>query len=159
MQTWKMIAGCGMAALMLLTVASAEEAKKTAPEPAAPDKAAPAVKPGPAAAQPAPFSAEMSAEFMRKVMETTARIEGVKKEIAERRKVIFETNPEVKACRAQLIEMQKTISKLLDADAELAALKQDRDILWTTMPTLPRGNVQGGAPGQGFGPMKKAAAP
>ena len=120
-------------------------------------KDADTAKPGQAlvagASKQAPFSAEMSAEFMRKVMETSARIEAVKKQIAERQKVIYETNPEVKAYRADLIEMQKEISKIMDADVELAELKLSRDILWTTMPTLPRGNVQGG-PARGFGPMK-----
>ena len=161
MKSWTMIAGCGAAMLIILvTACGGEESKKQAPAPesAAPAKAMPAAKPGQAAAQPAPFSPEMSAEFMRKVMETTARIEAVKKEIAERQNIIFETNPEVKAYRTKLIEMQKEIGKILDADAELAALKLNRDILWTTMPTLPRGNMQGGG-GQGFGPMKKATTP
>lgn len=152
---------CGAALLMLgLTVKGGEAGKDQAPAQAggAPASSAAAVKAGPAAAQPTPFSAEMSAEFMRKVMETSARIEAVKKEIAERKAVIFSTNPEVKAYRAKLIEMQNEINKIVDKDAELAALKLDRDILWTTMPILPRGNVPGGG-APGFGPMKKTGMP
>ena len=107
-----------------------------------------------AAQKQAPFSAEMSAEFMRKVMEASARIEGVKKQIAARQKVIYETNPEVKVYRAQLVEMQGEINKLMDADVELVELKLNRNILWTTMPTLPRRNAQGGGPARGFGLMR-----
>lgn len=120
-----------------------------APAGLTPSAGGPAMKPGTALTpesppKQAPFSPEMSAEFMRKVMETSARIEAIKKEIAERQRTIFETNPEVKAYREQMIGMQKEINRILNEDQELAELKLNRDMLWTTMPSLPKGNVQGG---------------
>jgi hypothetical protein len=169
MKSWMTMTECGVAAmLMLMTACGGQEgADKVKAEPATPKatassavaKDAVAVEPGTTAASPnapakqTPFSAEMSAEFMRKVMETSARIEVVKKEIADRTAVIYETNPEVKGYRSQLIAMQMEISKIMDTDPELATLKMNRDILWTTMPTFPRSNPHGG-PARGFGPMK-----
>lgn len=156
----------GMAGLVCLMGCGGEpqsgigEKKVEAPLPVkaikgpAEDKAVGKETPQAGAQKPAPFSAEMSAEFMRKVMETSARIEAVKTKIAERQKVIYDTNPDVKAYRAQLVAMQGEISKIMEADAELAELKLNRDILWTTMPTLPRGNMQGSGPTRGFGPMR-----
>ncbi len=105
--------------------------------------AAPAQTPPPAP-KLTPFSAEMSADFMRKVMETSARIETVKKQMAERRATIFDNNPAVKSYRQQLIAMQKEINALLDADPELIAMKLNRDIMWSTMPALPRANAPAG---------------
>lgn len=152
--------GCGVAMMLMLTVCGGQQPAGAAKEPVkdqAADKPAAAALPMPpgaaATGKPSPFSPEMSAEFMRKVMEASARIESVKKEIAERQAVIFETNPEVKKCRAQLTAMQDEINKMLAEDKELTALKMSRDILWSTMPTLPRGNPQGG-PMRGFTPVK-----
>ncbi len=166
MNRFGFLMGLGMTALLLFTTAcggekgagnqTAAPAPSKPPEVATAAKTALAAKPSSAATaapKQSPFSAEMSAEFMRKVMETSARIEAVKKEIAERQKVIFETNPEVKAYRTRLIKMQKKINKIMAKDTELAELKLNRDILWSTMPTLPRGNVRPGTV-RGFGPMK-----
>lgn len=86
---------------------------------------------------PKPSLEAISAEFMRQVMETSARIEAVRKEIEERERFIYENNQEIKALRSQMKEIQKTISGILDEDEELAALKMDRDILWSIMPALP----------------------
>jgi peptidoglycan hydrolase CwlO-like protein len=80
----------------------------------------------------------MSAEFMRKVMETSKKIEAVKKEIDDREREIHETNAEIKALRSQMIEIQKTINRILGEDAELARLAMEKDILWTVMPVLPK---------------------
>jgi len=167
MKSWMKIAGCSVAMVLMLTACGGQQAADTAKKPATtpaaekpnsptPDKPAAAAFMAPRAAvtnKRVPFSPEMSAEFMRKVMETSARIEGIKKQIAERQAVIFETNPEVKAYRAQLIKMQSEINKILAADAELNTLKLNRDMLWTTMPTLPRGKPHGGLT-RGFIPIK-----
>ncbi len=159
MKTWCTWTGCGMIAMALMTASAGENDAAVKPAPAAKPEAPQigaqpaAPKMDPAAGKPAPFSPEMSAEFMRKVMETSARIEAVKQEIAERQAVLFETHPDVKAYRAQLIEMQKEINKILDADADLGRLKMSRDLLWTTMPRLPRAQPPG-APGRGFSPLK-----
>lgn len=86
----------------------------------------------------APFSAEISADFIKKVMETSARIEECKKQIAERQAYLYESNPKIKALRTELLEMQKKINEILIDDKELADLRMNRDILWTTMPVLPK---------------------
>jgi soluble cytochrome b562 len=90
-------------------------------------------------AKTAPFSSEISADFIKKVMETSARIEECKKQIAERQSYLYKNNPEIKAYREEMIAMQAKINKILEGDKELAELRQNRDILWTTMPVLPRG--------------------
>ncbi|MBI2440551.1 MAG: hypothetical protein HYV35_04185 [Lentisphaerae bacterium] len=92
-----------------------------------------------AAGRPAPFNAEISADFIRKVMETSAKIEAAKRQITERQTELYATNPEIKATRERMIELQKEINKILDADAELAELKMSRDLLWSTMPAMPKG--------------------
>ena len=92
-----------------------------------------------AAGKPSPFSAEISADFMKKVMETSAKIEEAKRQIAERQAQLYATNPEIKSTRARMIEGQKAINRILDADQELTELKMSRDILWSTMPPLPKG--------------------
>ena len=92
-----------------------------------------------AAGRPSPFSAEISADFMKKVMETSAKIEEAKRQIAERQAQLYATNPEIKSTRTLMIERQKEINRILDADQELAELKMSRDILWSTMPALPKG--------------------
>lgn len=92
-----------------------------------------------------PFTSEASADFMRKVMETRARIDGVKKEIEARKTKLYATDPELQQSRAQLIQMQTQINTILAADSELAQLKLKRDILLTVMPTLPTRNFHPGA--------------
>ena len=86
-----------------------------------------------------PFSSKVSADFFKKVMETSARIEAAKRQIAERQAQLYANNPEIKSIRARMIEGQKEINKILDKDPELAELKMSRDILWSTMPALPKG--------------------
>jgi len=82
---------------------------------------------------------------MKKVMEMSAKIEEAKRQIAERQAQLYATNPEIKSTRARMIEGQKEINRILDADPELAELKMSRDILWSTgdyratMPALPKG--------------------
>lgn len=98
---------------------------------------------GPAKA--APFSPEISADFIKKVMETSAKIEACKKEISARQAYLYESNPKIKEYRSQMVEMQKRINAILDADKELAELRLNRDIAYTTMPALPRGREPQGA--------------
>lgn len=92
-----------------------------------------------AAGRMSPFSSEIGADFIKKVMETSAKIEAAKRQIAERQAQLYATNPEIKSTRARMIEGQKEINRILDADPELAELKMSRDILWSTMPALPKG--------------------
>jgi hypothetical protein len=92
-----------------------------------------------AAGRPSPFSAEISADFIRKVMETSAKIEEAKRQIADRQAMLYATNPEIKSTRTLMIEKQKEINRILDADQELAELKMSRDIVWSIMPALPKG--------------------
>jgi hypothetical protein len=91
------------------------------------------------AARMAPFSSEIGADFIKKVMETSAKIEAAKRRIAERQARLYESNPEIKAIRARMIETQKDINRILDSDHELTMLKMNRDILWSTMPPMPKG--------------------
>jgi len=88
----------------------------------------------------APALAKINAEFMQKVMEASARIEAMKKEIEDRENEIYRTNRSIKTLQSQMIELQKTINKILDSDQELTEIKMKRDILWTTMPSLPKSN-------------------
>jgi len=85
-----------------------------------------------------PFSAEISADFVKKVMETSARIEECKREIAERQAYLYENNPKIKELRQQLIAMQLKINQIIEADKELVDMRLSRDIIWTTMPVLPK---------------------
>ncbi len=110
----------------------------------------------PAEAPPKPFGHEMSAEFIRKVMETSAKLEALKKQSVARRQEILENNAEVKAYRAQMRELQKKINSFLAEDQELADLQMERDILWSTMPTLPAASIRPGAP-QGIFPVMPPA--
>lgn len=100
-------------------------------------------------AKSGPFSAEISADFIKKVMETSARIEECKKQIAERQSYLYESNPQVKTYRKQMVEMQTKINAILETDKELADLRLNRDMLWTTMPVLPKGREQHAGPPRG----------
>lgn len=97
--------------------------------------------------KPAPFSAEISADFIKKVQETSARIEECKKQIAERKAYLFESNPQIKAYHKEMVEMQTKINTILEADKDLADLRLNRDMLWTTMPVLPKIREQQMGPG------------
>lgn len=101
---------------------------------------APAGGPG----KPTPFSAEISADFIKKVMETSARVEETKKQIADRQAQLYATHPQIKAAREELVRLQKQINAELEKDEQLQELKISRDIIWTTMPSLPK---PGHAPG------------
>ncbi len=107
--------------------------------------------PGAPAGQPksSPFSAEISADFIKKVQETSARIEECKKQIAERQKYLYESNPQIKAYRQQMVDMQAQINKIMEADKELAEMRLNRDIIWTTMPVMPKSRDQRSGPGMG----------
>jgi len=94
-------------------------------------------------------------EFMKKVMETSAKIEEAKKQIDERVSTLYKTNPTLTASYAKMVELQKQINTLMDADAEMTAMKTKRDILWSVMPSLPKnpGMPGFGAPGMAPGMM------
>ncbi|MCA1809331.1 MAG: hypothetical protein ABR497_05470 [Kiritimatiellia bacterium] len=123
---------------------AAEETTPPAPQPLKMDA------PGPG--RPAPFTAEMSAEFMRKVMETSARIEKIRNQIAERRQELFETDDSIKEHRAALVELQTQINAILDEDPEISRLRMESDILWTTMPSMPHSPMRPGAARNMFPP-------
>ena len=91
----------------------------------------------------APIVAQMNAEFMRKVMEASARIEKMKRQIAEREAQLYKANPAIKTLWADMIKKQNEINSILNTDKELAELKRKRAVLWTIMPVLPRSNVRG----------------
>ena len=135
MKSANVIAGLCIVVMLGSTLALAEEKAKPKPK----ESAKRVVVTNEASAFPtnAPTVTQMNAEFMRRVMETSARIEAVRKEIGERENELSETHPKIKAMRSQMAEMQKTINRILDQDEELAQLKLKRDIVWTTMPTLP----------------------
>lgn len=156
MKSIRQIAGCG--AVMLAIVwsgwaADEQKAPTTVVSPPSSDlQPAPVMFAPPgsaggtnAAGRMSPFSAEIGADFIKKVMETSAKIEEAKRQIAERQAQLYATNPEIKSTRARMIEGQKEINLILDADQELAELKMSRDILWSTgdyratMPALPKG--------------------
>lgn len=103
-----------------------------------------------------PFPAEISADFIKKVMETSARIEECKKQIAARQAYLYESNPQMKACRKQMIEMQSQINKIMETDKELVDMRLNRDILWTTMPVMPKFREQQSGRG-GMGPRMPAS--
>ena len=131
------IAGCGALILALTWGGRAAEPQKA---PAFDRQPSPVVFPAGAnaVARPSPFSAEISADFIRKVMAASARIEEAKRRITERQAQLYVTNPEIKACRELMVKLQKEINSVLDADQELAELKMNRDIIWSTMPALPK---------------------
>lgn len=130
-----------IAALLAVSVCFAADKKKKEDKPA--DQPAPqgmifSTNLPAGQAKNAPFSAEISADFIKKVMETSARIEECKKQIAERQAYLYEHNSQIKSYRQEMIEMQAKINKIMDDDKELAELRLNRDILWTTMPVLPK---------------------
>ncbi len=141
------LAGCGVVILSVVWSGTAAEPQKatTSDRQVAPVMFAP---PGGtnAAGRSSPFSAEIGADFIKKVMETSAKIEEAKRQIAERQMQLYATNPEIKAMRARMIAAQKEINQILDADQELVDLKISRDILWSTMPVLPKGQNPGAKP-------------
>ena len=151
MKSIHQIAGCGVVMLAMAWSGWAAEPQKApssdlqpAPVMFAPPGSAGALRPGEssggtnAAVRPSPFSAEISADFIKKVMETSAKIEEAKRQIADRQAKLYEDNPDIKSTRALMIEKQKEINRILDADRELTELKMSRDILWSTMPALPK---------------------
>ena len=136
-------AGCSAVMLaMVLSGWAAEQAgghKSEVKDQLIPAAAADGTKPSSVVRPPSPFSAEIGADFIKKVMETSAKIEEAKRQIAERQAQLYATNPEIKSTRARMIEGQKEINRILDTDQELIELKMSRDILWSTMPALPKG--------------------
>jgi len=137
--------GC-LAAFAL--AAWADEAKPSA----APTAPAPAVMPlmpppggplppGPAGAPGGPKGApsqQFSEDFMKLVMEASAKIEEAKRLIQERQAHLIETDPAIQKLQASLMDMQKQINAIVEADPEYAQLKLKRDILATVMPDLPK---------------------
>ncbi|MGI6086402.1 MAG: hypothetical protein ACOYCD_00435 [Kiritimatiellia bacterium] len=105
------------------------------------------------------FSVEMSTEFMRKVMEISAKIESIKKQTAERRAELFETNAEIKGYKKQLVALQKKVNAILAADKELSDLEMERDIILTTMPSILTMQVRPGVPGGMFPASNLAPMP
>lgn len=152
-----------LAAISLLTAGliyaaeesdAGENAAPATPPVFAPVKSSPGQGPG-KQNRPAAFNAEMSADFMRKVMETSAKIEAVKKQMADRRIELFESNPEIKACQEQMTDLQTEINSILAKDDELAKMEMERDILWTTMPPMPGARHRPGMPRGMFPVMRK----
>src|SRR5450759_2999588 len=141
MKLIRQFAGCGAVMLAMVLSGGAAEPQSvplSVPQPA-PVMFTPVAGGTNAAGRMSPFSAEIGADFIKKVMETSAKIEEAKRQIAERQAQLYATNPEIKSTRARMIEGQKEINRILDADQELAELKMSRDILWSTMPALPKG--------------------
>ena len=142
------IAGCGVVMLVITWCGWAAEPQK---DPSSASQPAPVMFVPPAggtktAGRPSPFSAKISADFIKKVMETSARIEKAKRQIADRQAKLYATNPDIKANRELMVKRQKEINRILDADPELAELKMSRDILWSTMPALPKGRTRSSLP-------------
>jgi len=141
MRSIHQIAGCGV---VMLTIAWSGWAAEPQKAPSSDRQPAPVMFAPPGAAgtnavaRPSPFSAEISADFIKKVMETSAKIEEAKHQIADRQAKLYATNPDIKANREIMVKCQKEINQLLDADQELAELKMSRDLLWSTMPALPK---------------------
>ncbi len=128
---------------VVMAVAVLAACRGQAEEPEAPAAPAPILfAPAPAgtngAGRPMPFAPEISAEFIKKVMETSARIQKAKGRIADREAELYASHDEIRAIRAQMVERQTEINRILDADPELAELKMSRDLLWSTMPAVPR---------------------
>ena len=150
-----LVASVIFAGVLSATLTAQTPAGETEPPPPQPAFAPAPANPGSPQNKPAAFNAEMSADFMRKVMETSAKIEAVKKEMAERRAELFETNSEIKSCREQMVDLQNKINSILAEDRELAKMEMDRDILWTTMPPMPGARMRPGMPRGMFPAMHK----
>ncbi len=154
---------CAIAALLAGRLAAGEP-DPAAAEPAAappifvPAQAAPGQPAGQPPEAPKPFNVEMSAEFMRKVMETSAKIEAIKKQAAARRAELFKTNAEIQGYQKQMVEIQKKINSILADDSDLTELEMERDILWTTMPAMPAVRSRAGAPAGLFPMIPRAPA-
>ena len=141
MRSIHQIAGCGVVMLAIAWsgwAAEPQKAPSSGQQPTPVMFAPPASAGSNAMARPSPFSAEISADFIKKVMETSAKIEEAKRQIADRQAKLYATNPDIKANRELMIKQQKEINRILDADQELADLKMSRDLLWSTMPALPK---------------------
>ncbi len=142
-------AGCATA---LAFSACAQETQQPAgPVPAAPQPqqaAAPIMAPpggplpqGPAAPATQPKgmpSQQISEDFMKLVMEASAKIEEAKHKIQERENFLIENDPAIKKLQARLEDLQKQINAIIEADAEYAKLKLKRDIKTTVIPDLPK---------------------
>jgi predicted nuclease with TOPRIM domain len=101
----------------------------------------------------APKVTKMNAEFMKKVMEASAKIEKIKNKIEAREGELYKNNKEIKKYWAEIVKLQKRINTILNADPELSELEIKRDIVWTTMPSLPFPEVRNRAP-QFFPPQQ-----
>ena len=143
-----LIAMLALGASLCSAAGDSDKGKKAAAQPAHPSGTLFSTNRPAGQPKSSPFSAEISADFIKKVMETSARIEKCKKAIAERQAYLYKSNPQMKAYRDQMIEMQSRINKIMEADQELAAMRLNRDILWTIMPVLPkfRGHQRGRGP-------------
>ncbi len=90
---------------------------------------------GPQAAAP---SQQITEDFMKMVMEASAKIEAAKNKIQQRQAHLMVTVPEILKLQAQLANMQKKINAIIESDTEYAALRLKRDIMATVMPDLPK---------------------
>ena len=98
---------------------------------------------------------QISEDFMKLVMEASAKIEAAKKQIQDRQAHLIATDPTIKKLQADLESMQKQINAIIEADPEYTQNKLKRDILATVMPELPKppsspmggpGGAMGGRP-------------
>lgn len=139
---------------------TADEFAPTDTAPATPSAFTPApADPSQAEAPGNTISVEMSTEFMRKVMEVSAKIDAIKKQTAKRRAELFETNAEIKSYKKQLVELQKKVNAILAADKQLSDLEMERDIILTTMPSILTMQVRPGVPGGMFPASNLAPMP
>ncbi len=150
------IVSCGLVVMATSYGLLAAELQKATPTaaPGAPAMFTPVVGGTNAMGRSSPFSAEISADFIKKVMETSAKIESAKNKISARQAQLYESDPEIKSTRAQMVKLQKEINHILDADHELAELKISRDLLWSTMPAMPQGKNPASMPRR---PMAQSA--
>ena len=81
---------------------------------------------------------QISEDFMKLVMEASAKIEEAKHKIQERENFLIENDPAIKKLQAKLEDLQKQINAIIEADAEYAKLKLKRDIKNTVIPDLPK---------------------
>lgn len=146
MKLWRVVvAGVSVAVFMAVMALAGENAAPVASTP-------PAIGPTLAASTNLPPVAQISGDFMKKVMETSARIKAVRESMTERQDYLYANNPEIKQMHAEIVGMQRKINAILDADKELVELKMNRDILISVMPELPRLKGPGGMPPAGMPP-------